>query len=144
MMPAIASITTHIVSLNRYVKKHRSSQQLCSTSHLSVPPATPPSSNPPNRFTQHPAAPQHPASHTSPATTPLQAQPPPSPPALVTSTSHIVSASQPPAVSIAHPFNFSSSASQPCMTHTHLQHVQSSSPRSLRSNSLPKNYRSLK
>ena len=131
--PAIAAITTHIAGLNRYVKKHRSSQQLSSTSQLSASPATPSSSNPPNRFTQHPAAPQHPATNTSPylgpATTPLQAQPPPSPPSLVNSTAHTVSASQPPAVSIAHPFNVSSSASQPCMTRTHLQHDHSSSPR---------------
>ena len=145
MTPAIASITTHIAGLNRYVKRHGSSQQLGPTSHLSVPPATPPSSN-----LQHLAAPQHPATSTppysGPTTTPLRAQPSPSPspPTLITSVSHMVSATQPPSVSIAQPSNVSISASQPCLTHTHLQHVQSSSPRRLKSNPLPKNYRSLK
>ena len=144
MTPAIAAITTHIAGLNRYVKKHRSSQQLSSTSHLPISPATPPSSNPPNTFTQHSPAFQHPAAHTSPATTPLQAQPPPSPPARVIATSNTISASQPPPVNISHPLNVPFSASQPCMTHTHLQHIQSSSPRRLRSDPMPRNHRSLK
>ena len=144
MTPAIAAITTHIAGLNRYGMKHGSSQQLSSTSHLPASPATPPSSNPPNRFTQHPAAPQHPASHTSPATTPLQAQPTPSPPARVIAMSNAIPASQPPSVSISHSLNVPFSASQPCMAHTHLQHIQSSSPRRLRSDPMPRNHRSLK
>ena len=151
MTPAIATFTTYIAGLHRYVKNQNSSQHHGSTSHPSrLPAISQPTNRPPTQHRTSPLCPApHILPHTSPATTHLPGHsshtqrgllpPLDSPstlptqrtsslPVLVPPTSDPsptdptrASASQPPSICIAHPPTVTYPASQPCTRVTKLQ-----------------------